>query len=77
MVDPEFLDLLRCPLDPANTRLDLAGDALVCRRCRLEYPIKDGIPSLLPEEAKLPPGCSSLDALPCKQASSPVTGAHS
>jgi uncharacterized protein YbaR (Trm112 family) len=68
MVTQEFLDMLRCPLDPANTRLDLVGEALVCQRCRLEYPIKDGIPSMLPEEAKLPPSCASLEALPCKQA---------
>jgi uncharacterized protein YbaR (Trm112 family) len=67
MVTQEFLDLLRCPLDPSNSRLDLVGDGLVCQRCRLKYPVKDGIPSMLPEEAELPPGCPSLDALPCRQ----------
>jgi uncharacterized protein YbaR (Trm112 family) len=69
MLTQEFLDLVRCPLDPGNTRLELAedGGALVCQRCRLRYPIKDGIPSLLPEEAQLPPGCPSFDALPCRQ----------
>jgi uncharacterized protein YbaR (Trm112 family) len=74
MVTQEFLDLLRCPLDPSSTRLDLVGDALVCQRCRLKYPVKDGIPSMLPEEAELPPGCASLDALPCRVAA-PTPGA--
>jgi uncharacterized protein YbaR (Trm112 family) len=68
MVTQEFLSMLRCPLDPANTRLDLVGDTLVCQRCRLKYPIHDGIPGMLPEEAELPPGCASLDELPCRQA---------
>jgi uncharacterized protein YbaR (Trm112 family) len=67
MLKPEFLDMLRCPLDPANSRLDQVDDSLVCQRCRLRYPIKDGIPSLIPEEAELPPGCASLDNLPCRQ----------
>jgi uncharacterized protein YbaR (Trm112 family) len=68
MLTQDFLDMLRCPLDPTASRLDLVGDALVCQRCRLRYPIKDGIPSLIPEEAELPPGCTSLDSLPCRQA---------
>src|SRR5262245_13767924 len=68
MISQQLLDLLRCPLDPGHAaRLDQAGDALVCQRCRLEYPVREGIPCMLPEEAKLPPSCASLDALPCKQ----------
>ncbi len=67
MVKQEFLDMLRCPLDPANGRLEQVGDTLICLRCRLRYRVKDGIPSMLPEEAELPPGCASLDALPCRQ----------
>jgi uncharacterized protein YbaR (Trm112 family) len=67
MLKQDFLDMLRCPLDPTNTRLDQAGDSLVCQRCRLRYPIKDGIPSLIPEEAELPPGCASFESLPCRQ----------
>jgi uncharacterized protein YbaR (Trm112 family) len=77
MLTQEFLDILRCPLDPAGSRLDLVGDALVCQRCRVRYPIKDGIPSLIPEEAELPPGCASLDSLPCRQATHHTTEARS
>ncbi len=73
MVTQEFLDMLRCPLDPGHTRLDLVPDGLVCQRCRLKYLVKDGIPCMLPEEAELPAGCASLDALPCRQASARAT----
>jgi uncharacterized protein YbaR (Trm112 family) len=77
MVTQEFLDMLRCPLDPGHARLDLVDDGLVCQRCRLRYPVKDGIASMLPEEAQLPPGCASLDALPCRQPASTPPGARS
>jgi hypothetical protein len=66
MISPEFLDILRCPLDPAN-RLVLEEDRLVCTRCRLRFVIKDGFPSLIAEEAELPSGCDSLDQLPCQR----------
>lgn len=68
MLSPEFLELLRCPMDPGTTRLEEVENALVCQRCRLKFAIKEGIPSLLVEEAELPPGCHSLQDLPCQQA---------
>jgi uncharacterized protein len=68
MVSPELLDMLRCPLDPSHTRLEAADDSLVCQRCRLTFPIKEGsIPCMLVEEALLPPGCATLKDLPCQQ----------
>jgi uncharacterized protein YbaR (Trm112 family) len=68
MIAQELLDILRCPLDPARAaRLEQDADALVCQRCRLRFPIKEGLPCLLVEEAQLPPGASSLQALPCQQ----------
>ena len=66
MISPQLLDLLRCPLDPSNTRLDETADGLVCQRCRLQFPVREGIPCMLPEEAQLPPGCRTLDDLPCR-----------
>jgi uncharacterized protein len=39
---------------------------LVCSRCALRFPIKDGFPVLVVEEAELPQGCPSLDRLPCQ-----------
>jgi uncharacterized protein len=69
MISPELLDILRCPLDPTRSaRLDQEADGLVCQRCRLKYPIKEGLPCMLVEDAILPPGTSSLEALPCQQA---------
>lgn len=74
MISKDLLDILRCPLDPAHAaRLDEEADGLACQRCRLKYPIKEGIPCMLPEEAQLPPGCDSLGALPCQQQPAPVT----
>ena len=68
MLNQELLDILRCPMDPSHTRLEETADGLVCQRCRLTFPVREGIPSMLVEEAILPPGCASLNALPCQQA---------
>lgn len=67
MVSPELLEILRCPMDPSNTRLTLAGAKLICDRCKVNFPIKDGFPVLVIEEAELPPGCESVRNLPCQQ----------
>lgn len=69
MIDKDLLDnFLRCPHDPTRSaRLEEEGDGLVCQRCRLKYPIKNGIPDMLVEDAILPPGASSLQSLPCQQ----------
>lgn len=66
-MNPETLAMFRCPLDPSHARLDLTDAGLTCQRCRLVYPITEGIPRLLPEEAKLPDGCPNLADLPCQK----------
>ena len=66
MLSPELLAILRCPLNPSKTRLIMEGERLVCERCRLCFPVKDGFPVLVAEEAELPPGCASLAQLPCQ-----------
>ena len=69
MIGKELLDILRCPLDPTRTtRLEQVADSLVCQQCRLKFPIKEGLPCMLIEEAELPPGAASLQSLPCQQA---------
>ena len=60
-IDPDLLDLLRCPL--TGSRLRREGDFLVAEVGGLAYPIRDGFPVMLMEEAKLPPGVQSLEAL--------------
>ena len=67
MISPVLLDILRCPLDPSHTRLTVEDEKLVCRRCALKFPIKDGFPVLVVEEAELPPGCESTKQLPCQK----------
>ena len=60
-IDSELLDLLRCPL--TRSRLRQEGDFLVAEVGGLAYPVRDGIPVMLIEEAKLPPGVASLGEL--------------
>jgi uncharacterized protein YbaR (Trm112 family) len=53
-VDPRLLEILVCPL--CKGRLVPAPSELICKADRLGFPIKDGIPVMLEEEArKLPP----------------------
>jgi uncharacterized protein YbaR (Trm112 family) len=58
-IDPELLEILRCPI--TRSRLRQQGDFLVAETGGLEYPVREGIPVMLPEEAKLPAGVSSLE----------------
>ncbi|MDC9726251.1 MAG: Trm112 family protein [Candidatus Thioglobus sp.] len=50
MIDKELLKLLVCPKSKAP--LEQVGDELVCKTSGLAYPIEDGIPVLLEEEAR-------------------------
>ena len=52
MIDREFLDLLACPL--CRTPVREEGDRLVCTACARRYPVRDGIPVMLPDEAEAP-----------------------
>jgi uncharacterized protein YbaR (Trm112 family) len=65
-IDKELLDILACPIGKADLKLE--GDFLVCARCGVKYPIKDGIPVLLIDEAILPEGVGSIDELKCRKA---------
>ena len=53
-LDPKFLAVLACPADDARPPLRQEGETLVCDVCGRVYPIRDGIPILLPEEATIP-----------------------
>jgi hypothetical protein len=54
VIDKELLDILACPL--CRTAVKLENDRLVCTRCGRRYPIRDGIPVMLVDEAELPEG---------------------
>lgn len=51
-VDPKLLDLLVCPLTKGPLRYDRARQELVSEQAGLAYPIRDGIPIMLVEEAR-------------------------
>ena len=59
VIDPELLEILRCPI--TRGRLRQEGDFLIGEVGGLQYPVREGIPVMLPEEAKLPAGVASLD----------------
>ena len=50
MIDNDLLQMLVCPLSKAS--LELVGEELICEKSQLAYPIIDGIPILLVEEAR-------------------------
>jgi hypothetical protein len=51
-VDPKLLEILVCPLTRGQLEFDSAKQELVSRSAKLAYPIRDGIPIMLPEEAR-------------------------
>ena len=50
MIDKELLDILACPV--CKTPVTQEGDRLVCGKCGRRYPIRDGIPVMLVDEAE-------------------------
>lgn len=51
-VDPKLLEILVCPLSKETLSYDADKQELVCKKAGLAYPIRDGIPIMLPEEAR-------------------------
>jgi uncharacterized protein len=51
-IDPKLLERLVCPLSKESLDYDAARQELISRRAKLAYPIRDGIPIMLPEEAR-------------------------
>ena len=51
-LDPKLLAILVCPMTRTPLRLDAAAHELVADRAGLAYPIRDGVPILLVEEAR-------------------------
>ncbi len=65
MMDAELLKILRCPLGKAELRLE--GETLVCTKCGVVFFIKDDIPVLLMDEAKLPDRVKDISELKCQK----------
>ena len=51
-VDPKLLEILVCPITKGPLEYDVARQELISRSAKLAYPIRDGIPIMLPEEAR-------------------------
>lgn len=50
MIDKELLDILACPACKGN--VELKEDRIVCKKCGKRYPVKNGIPVMLIDEAE-------------------------
>jgi uncharacterized protein YbaR (Trm112 family) len=51
-VDPKLLEILVCPLTKGPLRYDVEAQELISDKAALAYPIRDGIPIMLVEEAR-------------------------
>jgi uncharacterized protein YbaR (Trm112 family) len=51
-VDPKLLEILVCPVTKGPLTYDREKQELVSPKARLAYPIRDGIPIMLPDEAR-------------------------
>ena len=51
-VDPRLLEVLVCPVTHGPLEYDREAGELISRSARLAYPIRDGVPVMLPEEAR-------------------------
>jgi uncharacterized protein len=51
-LDPRLLELLVCPLTKGALEYDREAGELISRQAGLAYPVRDGIPIMLPEEAR-------------------------
>jgi uncharacterized protein YbaR (Trm112 family) len=51
-IDPKLLEMLVCPRTKEPLDYDAARQELISRKAKLAYPIRDGIPIMLPDEAR-------------------------
>jgi uncharacterized protein len=51
-VDPSLLEILVCPVTKGPLEYDRDAQELISRGAKLAYPIRDGVPVMLPEEAR-------------------------
>ncbi|EXI83272.1 MAG: Trm112p-like protein [Candidatus Accumulibacter sp. BA-94] len=51
-MDARLLDILVCPVCKANLEYRKAAAELLCKPCRLAFPVRDGIPIMLADEAR-------------------------
>ena len=52
VISPDLLEILACPACDSRPKVNLENDRLVCVECGRRYPIRDGIPVMLVEDAE-------------------------
>ena len=52
LIDDVLSELLVCPVDKADLNQDVEAERLECTECGRRYPVRDGIPIMLPDEAE-------------------------
>lgn len=65
MISPETAALLRCPIGKAPLKIE--GENLLCTMCGVVFPVKNGIPVLLADEAKFPEEVNNISELNCME----------
>ena len=61
MLDPKLLNILVCPVSKAPLTYDADRQELLCKASGLAYPVRDGIPVMLEEEARAMTADEKLD----------------
>ena len=61
MLDKKLLEILVCPVTKAPLEYDEAAQELVCKASGLAYPVRDGIPVMLENEARMLSADEKLD----------------
>ena len=51
-MDPKLLDILVCPVCKGSLEFHRPEQELICKPCRVAFPIRDGIPVMLADEAR-------------------------
>lgn len=51
-IDPELARILVCPVDKSDLVEDIEASVLECTECRRRYPVREGIPIMLVDEAE-------------------------
>lgn len=51
-MDPRLLEILVCPICKGKLEFDKVSQELICSPCQLAYPVRDGIPIMMQDEAR-------------------------
>lgn len=52
-MDPRLLEILVCPVCKGKLEFNRTAQELICKPCQLAYPVRDGIPIMMQDEARV------------------------